>query len=97
MIEHEGVLYLELEDVLGVYTIIFKCSLQEAADQLRSPDGLESALARPSMYAYYRGADLALQAAVLAHGIAEGQHFIEGNKRTAYLACLSFLDENGYY
>jgi death on curing protein len=39
---------------------------------------------------------LALQAAVLAHGIAEGQQFIDGNKRTALIAMLAFLEINGW-
>lgn len=46
------------------------------------------------MHAHYQGADLALQAAVLAHGIAEGQLFIDGNKRTAPIAMLTFLEIN---
>ncbi len=96
MTEDEGVLYLEIEDALIIYAGIFNCNLQEAADQLRNRSGLESALARPRTYAYYHGADIALQAAVLVHGIAEGQPFIEGNKRTAYVACILFLEENSY-
>ena len=32
---------------------------------------------------------------VLAHGIAEGQVFLDGNKRTALLAMLTFLRVNG--
>lgn len=67
-----------------------------AADQLRNRDGLESALARPETYAHYEDADLALQAAVLAQGIAEGQPFIDGNKRTALVAMLTFLEINGW-
>lgn len=60
-------------------------------------DGLEIALARPLMYAHYQAADIALQAAALAHGIAESQPFIDGNKRTAELAFLAFLEENGFH
>lgn len=41
-------------------------------------------------------ARIALQAAVLAHGIAEGQVFVDGNKTTALLAMLAFLDINGF-
>jgi len=37
-----------------------------------------------------------LQGAVLAHGIAEGRHFLEGNKRTALVALRTFLSINGY-
>lgn len=44
----------------------------------------------------YLNADLPLQAAVLAHGIAEGQQFIDGNKRTALVAMLAFLEINGW-
>jgi death on curing protein len=40
-------------------------------------------------------ADLALQAAVPAHGIAEGQAFIDGDERTALVAMLTFLEING--
>ncbi|MGN6556795.1 MAG: hypothetical protein ACTHLH_02140 [Solirubrobacterales bacterium] len=33
---------------------------------------------------------------MLAHGIAQAQAFVDGNRRTAYFATLSFLDANGY-
>ena len=36
------------------------------------------------------------QAAVLAHGIAESQAFIDANKRLALVAKLTFLELNGY-
>jgi len=52
---------------------------------------LEAALARPASYALYEHADLSLQAAALAHGVAEGQFFIEGNKRVALAALHTFL------
>ncbi|HEY8865240.1 MAG TPA: type II toxin-antitoxin system death-on-curing family toxin [Candidatus Dormibacteraeota bacterium] len=88
--------YLETEDVLGLYSEIFRCSVVEARDQLRNLAGLEGALARPMNYAQYQAADFALQAAVLAVGIAETQPFVEGNKRTALAAMLTFIAINGY-
>jgi death-on-curing protein len=88
--------YLTLADVLELYGLIIGASAAEAADQLRNRAGLESALARPATYAHYQDADLVLQAAVLAHGIAEGQQFIDGNKRTALIAILTFLEINGW-
>lgn len=91
-----GLLYLELEDALVLYASLFDCSEQEAADQLRYLDGLAMALARPLTYAQYADADVALQAAVLAHGIAEQQPFVDGNKRVATLVFVAFLEENGY-
>lgn len=88
--------YLTLADVLELHALIIGATAAEAADQLRNRAGLEGALARPETYAHYQDADLALQAAVLAHGIAEGQQFIDGNKRTALIAMLTFLEINGW-
>lgn len=88
--------YLTLDDVLEFYGLIIGATVAEARDQLRNYDGLESALARPETYAHYQDADLALQAAVLAHGIAEGQQFIDGNKRAALVVMLTFLEINGW-
>lgn len=91
-----GPVYLTLADVLELHALIIDATATEAADQLRNRAGLESALARPETYAHYQDADLALQAAVLAHGLAEGQQFIDGNKRTALIAMLAFLEINGW-
>lgn len=88
--------YLTLADVLELHALIIGATSAEAADQLRNRAGLESAIARPETYAHYQDADLALQATVLAHGIAEGQQFIDGNKRTALIAMLAFLEINGW-
>jgi death-on-curing protein len=88
--------YLTLADVLELHAVIIGATAAEAADQLRNRAGLESAIARPETYAHYQEADLALQAAALAHGIAEGQQFIDGNKRTALIAMLVFLEINSW-
>ncbi len=66
----EEPVYLILEDALEIYAAIIGATAAQAADHLRSRDALEGALARPAQYAHYQQADLALQAAVLAHGIA---------------------------
>jgi death-on-curing protein len=88
--------YLTLADVLELHALLIGTTAAEAADQLRNRAGLESAIARPETYAHYQDADLALQATVLAHGIAEAQQFIDGNKRTALIAMLVFLEINGW-
>jgi hypothetical protein len=67
-------LYLTVADVLELHALIIGATAAEAAHQLRNRSGLESALARPETYAHYQGADVALQAAVLAHGIAPAVH-----------------------
>jgi death-on-curing protein len=89
-------IYLDSADALELYAAIIDGTVQQAGDHLRNRSGLESALARPRSYARYEDADLALQAAALAHGIAESQTFIDGNKRLALVAMLTFLEMNGW-
>ena len=54
-----------------LYAAIIGGTAAQAVDHLRDPAGLQSALGRPAMHAHYEAADLALQAAVLARGIAD--------------------------
>ncbi len=91
-----GPLYLEVEDILALYAVIVGCRVQEAADHLLRVEALEGALYRPLSHAIYGGADLALQAAVLTHGLVSDHPFIDANKRTAGLSCVTFLEENAY-
>ena len=60
---------------------------------LRDRAGLESALARPRQLFAYGGAgvDMPALAAAYAFGIARNHPFVDGNKRTAYVACRTFL------
>lgn len=93
--EDDGIVYLVIEDVLEFFGAIIGGTPEQAADQLRDRGALEGALARPQMHGHYEGSDIALQGAVLAHGIAESQSFIDGNKRAALIAMLTFLEING--
>ncbi|MDQ2911595.1 MAG: type II toxin-antitoxin system death-on-curing family toxin [Actinomycetota bacterium] len=88
--------YLTLDDALELHAAIVDSTTSDAGAALRARSTLDGALARPASYAHYQGADLSLQAAVLAHGIAEGQPFLDGNKRLALVAMLTFLEANGY-
>jgi prophage maintenance system killer protein len=45
-------------------------------------------------WATYHRADIVTQAAALGHGIAETQCFLDGNKRLAVAALVTFLDIN---
>jgi death-on-curing protein len=56
---------------------------------------LESAVMRPQMAEHYEGADVIRQAALLAVGISQAQAFLDGNKRTAFIAADTFLRLNG--
>jgi death-on-curing protein len=59
---------------------------------------LESALARPRQQFAYGGpeVDLPALAAALGFGIARNHPFVDGNKRTAYVAMRLFLRINGW-
>ena len=63
---------------------------------LRDPGLLESALARPINLAAYEKPDLAALAASYAVALAKNHPFIDGNKRTAFVAAELFLFLNGY-
>ncbi len=60
-------------------------------------DGLfESALARPQNLVAYGDPDAADLAAAYGFGIARNHPFIDGNKRTAFVAVELFLGLNGF-
>ncbi len=65
------------------------------AGGLRDLGLLDSALARPANRAGYAEPDIAELAALYALGIARNHPFIDGNKRTAYVALETFLALNG--
>jgi hypothetical protein len=50
--------YLTFEDALEIYAAIINGTAEQAADHLRSSDGLKGALGRPASYAHYEQADL---------------------------------------
>lgn len=55
----------------------------------------ESAIARPQQLAHYGEPDAAELAAAYAVGISRNHPFIDGNKRTAFVAAELFLALNG--
>ena len=65
------------------------------AEGLRDLGALESALGRPKNKWAYEGNDLAGLAAAHAFGIARNHPFVDGNKRVALLALVTFLGLNG--
>jgi death-on-curing protein len=87
--------YLTVPELIEMHAQMME-SMGGTAEPLRSLDLLESAAMKPRTAAYYGGADLPEQAALLAVGISQNQPFLDGNKRTAYIALKVFLDINGY-
>ena len=68
--------------------------MQEAFFGVANESLLRSALARPIHAEQYEKADGLRQGAYLFHGLLINHGFIQGNKRTAYLALEWFLHEN---
>jgi death-on-curing protein len=68
------------------------------ADGVRDMGLLESAINRPRhLFAYEQPTpEVPALAAAYAFGIARNHAFIDGNKRTAYVVCRTFLLLNGY-
>jgi len=63
---------------------------------IRDASLLESALGRPQNLAAYGDPDHADLAAGYAYGIARNHPFVDGNKRTAFVAAELFLTLNGF-
>ena len=65
-------------------------------DGVRDPALLESAIARPENLFAYESPDAAACAASYGFGIARNHPFIDGNKRTAFVAMELFLLQSGF-
>ncbi|HSF93987.1 MAG TPA: type II toxin-antitoxin system death-on-curing family toxin [Thermohalobaculum sp.] len=65
------------------------------AGGIRDAGLLDSALARPLNLQAYGEDDLCVLAAAYAAGIVRNHPFVDGNKRTAFIAAALFLQENG--
>jgi death-on-curing protein len=88
--------YLSIEDVLRVHLAVLAAS--GGIDGVRDRRGLETAVMQPqSGFAddlFYP--TLSTCAAAYLHFISRNHAFLDGNKRTAWIAALLFLDRNGY-
>lgn len=66
------------------------------ASGLRDEKLLESALAAPVNHFEYDKADVFVLAATYAYALTSNHPFVDGNKRTAFVAAGVFLELNGY-
>ncbi|MFQ5491219.1 MAG: type II toxin-antitoxin system death-on-curing family toxin [Phycisphaerae bacterium] len=85
---------LSFEQLVALHCDIVCTKMGEPFQGVLSEDGLRSALARPQHAELYEDADLVRQAAFLFHGLLMNHGFVQGNKRTAYLALEWFLHAN---
>ena len=85
--------YLTVDEVLEI-----NAELMGGQPVLRDRGLLESAVARPQATAYGANAypDLVSKASALLHSLVLNHAFLDGNKRTALVAMLVFLDLNGH-
>ena len=83
---------------LAVITIIHDRQIARhgGASGLRDGGLLEIGAARAINRATYADAGLAEIAAAYAFGIAKAHAFVDGNKRTGFVAALTFLRLNGF-
>lgn len=91
----EDVRFLSVQDVLTIHDNTIE---HEGGDPgLRDPGLLESAALMPqqSFGGEYLHVGLAAMAAAYLFHICQNHPFVDGNKRTAVLAALVFLDVNG--
>ncbi|MYE83624.1 MAG: type II toxin-antitoxin system death-on-curing family toxin [Gammaproteobacteria bacterium] len=66
------------------------------AEGIRDLGAVESALARPGNLTAYGQPDVADLAASLAFGLTSNHGFVDGNKRTAWVAARVLLLDNGW-
>ncbi|MFG3494419.1 type II toxin-antitoxin system death-on-curing family toxin [Streptomyces sp. NPDC047928] len=86
-------IYLSAEDVLA----IAEHAIDDQDVVVRDAGLLESAVHRPSaaMFGQEAYPDLMGKAAALLQSLAINHPFFDGNKRTAWLSCVTFLAMNG--
>jgi death-on-curing protein len=89
-----AIFYLTVEDVIERHCEVTRAAGTQAV--LLDRAKLESAVLRPRNAAFYEGADLFQQAALLLAGIALAHAFSDGNKRTAALAAETFIAVNRF-
>jgi death-on-curing protein len=90
-----GPVWIEEHDVLVLHDHLL--ALEGGAPGVRSQALLQSGLARPrQLQAYGDDPDIIEMAASYAAGILRNHPFVDGNKRTAFLVGVLFVEMNGY-
>lgn len=91
--EGDEIAFLGLEVVHYIHELALK---EGGLQGLLKVQDLESALGRPQNAHSYTGEnDLVTLAAYYWHGVSSAHGYCDANKRTAFLAALTFLEMNG--
>lgn len=97
----EGLRYLNADEIEQIHYQIaqdFKDTPDPIAPAgVRSPELLASAAGRPSagLGSFRKYPTVEMAAAALAHSVIHNHPFYNGNKRTALVSMMAFMDENG--
>lgn len=87
-------IWIKYETVLALHNR--QIAEHGGSEGIRDDGLLLSALARPeNLFAYGENIDVASLAASYAFGIAKNHAFVDGNKRTAMVTAITFLNLNG--
>lgn len=89
-----AILYPSVQDVIDIHEIMILH--YGGSPGLRDAGLLESALASPrqTMFGQELYPDVAAKAAILLMGLLKNHPFVDGNKRTAFITTLRFLEMN---
>lgn len=86
--------FLSVDQVVAIHRAILLTS--GGSSGIRDTGLLESALARPVNRWEYEKSDVPKLATDYAFGIARNHPFVDGNKRTCFIAAYTFLGRNGF-
>jgi death on curing protein len=87
--------WIDERDVLALHDRLL--ALDGGAPGIRDLGLLSSALARPQQHrAYGKSHGIVELAAIYTVGIVRNHPFVDGNKRTAFLVGVLFLETNGF-
>lgn len=86
--------WLSPAEILAIHEELL--ALHGGATGVRNQSLLESALDRPKNLFHHEGADLFTLARVYADGIVNNHPFVDGNKRTGFVAAVLFIECNGF-
>lgn len=87
------IVYLDLDEVLAIHDAV-----EPALPQVRDIGAIQSALGRPQATAFGEDAYPTIweKAAALMQSLACNHGWLDGNKRTAWTATMTFLGVNGH-
>lgn len=90
----KGPVWLQKDFLLALHDELL--CLYGGSAGIRDEGLLESALGKPPNLLHYEKSDVFTLAAAYAAGIIKNHPFIDGNKRTGFMAAYTFLGRNGY-